>query len=107
GAVQAPGGCGCWGGVRDGPHDRRTRGAVDPVTVAVAAAVAAAAVASTGLGTDCALGRSRPRLRHGLQAERHAAGHDPVTGRATGARFTATDRRRLPTRLAARWSLSS
>jgi diguanylate cyclase (GGDEF)-like protein len=57
---------------------------VDPVTVAAGLA-AAAAVAGAG-GTRLHLLRARraeaevERLRRDLQAERHAAGHDPLTG---------------------------
>jgi len=57
---------------------------VDPVTVAAGVA-AGAAVACAG-GTRLHLLRARRaeaevvRLRHELQAERHAAGHDPLTG---------------------------
>jgi diguanylate cyclase (GGDEF)-like protein len=57
---------------------------VDPVTVAAGAA-AAAAVAGAGSARLHLLRARRAeaevaRLRHELRAERHAAGHDPLTG---------------------------
>jgi diguanylate cyclase (GGDEF)-like protein len=55
---------------------------VDPVTVAVAAAATAAGAASTRLQRLRARRAEAEvvRLRQELQAERHAAGHDPLTG---------------------------